>query len=88
MYIKTKKSPKARFVEAMVANRVQKYRLELNPIINNLNYANNVIDLYDSILVAWVRIIDEDLKLFSKSNETSIVKTATKIILNEAMPKL
>ena len=88
LFIKTKKSSRVRFVEAMVNNRVQKYRLELNPIINNLNYANNVIDLYDSILVAWVRIIDEDLKLFSKSNETSIVKTATKIILNEAMPKL
>ncbi len=88
LYVKTKKTPRVRFFEAMVSNRVQKYRLELNPIINNLNYANNVIDLYDSILVAWVRIIDEDLKLFSKSNETSIVKTATKIILNEAMPKL
>lgn len=53
-----------------------------------MNYANNVIDLYDGILVAWVRIIDEDLKLFSKSKETSIVKSATKILLNEAMPKL
>ena len=67
LYIKTKKTPKARFIEIMTNNRVQKYRLELNPIINNLNYANNVIDLYDIILVAWVRIIDEDLKMFSRS---------------------
>lgn len=72
----------------MISNRVQKYRLELNPLINNLNYANNVIDLYDSILEAWVRIIDEDLKLFSKAGEVTIVKAATKIMLNEAMPKL
>jgi len=72
----------------MINNRVQKYRLELNPLINNLNYANNVIDLYDSILETWVRIIDEDLKLFSKPGEVTIVKAATKTMLNEAMPKL
>ncbi len=72
----------------MVSNRVQKYRLSLNPLINNLNYANNVIDLYDSILDTWVRIIDEDLNLFCKSKEVHIVKTATKLLLSEAMPKL
>ncbi len=72
----------------MVSNRVQKYRLNLNPLINNLNYANNVIDLYDSILDTWVRIIDEDLNLFGKSKEVHIVKTATKLLLTEAMPKL
>lgn len=88
LYINMKKTPKQKFTEVMVSNRVQKYRLELNPLINNLNYANNVIDLYDSILETWVRIIDEDLKLFSKAGEVGIVKTATKIMLNEAMPKL
>lgn len=66
----------------MISNRLQKYRLEINPIINNLNYATNVIDLYDSILGTWVRIIDEDLKLFSISKETEIVKMATKMILS------
>ncbi len=53
-----RKTPKQKFFESMIANRVQKYRLELNPMINNLNYASNVIELYDSILSSWVRIID------------------------------
>ena len=43
-----------RFVGALVANRLQMYRLRLNPLINNLNYATNVIELYDSILVNWI----------------------------------
>lgn len=88
LFVRTKKTARMRFNEVMTSNRVQKYRLQLNPLINNLNYANNVIELYDSILVTWVRIIDEDLCLFSKSQEVGIVKTATKIILSEAMPKL
>jgi hypothetical protein len=43
-----------RFVGALVANRLQMYRLRLNPLINNLNYATNVIELYESILVNWI----------------------------------
>ena len=72
----------------MISNRLQKYRLELNPMINNLNYATNVIELYDCILTKWVKTIEEELLLFEISDRQDIVKISTKMMLNETMPKL
>jgi hypothetical protein len=47
------------FQAAFVNNRLQHYRLALNPILNNINYANNVSDLYESVIDNWLKIINE-----------------------------
>jgi hypothetical protein len=44
---------------AVVNSRLQNLKISLNPMINNLNYATNIPELYDSILQLWSNLIEK-----------------------------
>ena len=44
---------------AMLQNRVNYFRISLNPTLNNLNYATNIPELYQAIMGTWHSLIAE-----------------------------
>lgn len=72
----------------MIGNRLQHLKISLNPMLNNLNYANNVSEMHELIFKKWIEIIKEDLYYFSRCDRKNIVKEVTLMMMAEAMPKM
>jgi hypothetical protein len=47
------------FTNAIVLNRLQHLKINLNPMINNLNYATNIPELYESIITNWLSLTQD-----------------------------
>ena len=54
----------ATFTDSLKNNRINHFRVALNPLVNNINYANNVVEIYESIVDQWIEILDEEVKIF------------------------
>lgn len=51
------KEPNSPMETAILHNRTQFMKISLNPMLNNLNYATNIPELYEAILTAWTHLI-------------------------------
>lgn len=69
------------FLQAIVGNRIQSMKISLNPMINNLNYATNIPELYESILTTWLRLIQQERTLFAHSQQLSLLKTISRQLI-------
>lgn len=70
------------FYDAMVRNRVQFMKISLNPMINSLNYASNIPELYESILTNWIQLLHQEVVLFTHSQQFSILREANNQLIS------
>jgi hypothetical protein len=63
-------------------------KISLNPMINSLNYASNIPELYESILTSWIGLIQQEVSLFSFSKQYSIMRAANDQLMAELIPKM
>jgi hypothetical protein len=57
-------------------------------MINSLNYASNIPELYESILTSWIGLIQQEVSLFSFSKQYSIMRAANDQLMAELIPKM
>ena len=67
---------------AITNNRAQYIKISLNPTINNLNYATNIPELYQSILQSWVDLMKQELKLFEKCKRYDMVQAINESVFS------
>jgi hypothetical protein len=48
-------------------------KVSLNPMINNLNYASNIPELYESVLGSWTRLLQQERALFAASQQPQLL---------------
>ena len=49
-------------------------KVSLNPMINNLNYASNIPELYESVLSTWARLLRQERALFSSCDQPALLQ--------------
>lgn len=76
------------FWEAMVRNRIQHIKIHLNPMINNLSYASNIPELYQSILHSWADLLKKQVFLFANCKQYGIIQSANQQLLQELIPRM
>jgi hypothetical protein len=54
------------FISNLTNHRLNYFRLGLNPLINNINYVQNVTELYEKITEQWLQMLDNELKIFNR----------------------
>lgn len=72
----------------VVAHRLQNLRISLNPMINNLNYAVNIPELFESIFSNWSELLSKELTLFSKCGRYDLVRTINSQLMTDLLPKI
>lgn len=45
------------FKENLKNNRINYFRVALNPVVNNISYANNVVEMYENISKTWIEML-------------------------------
>jgi hypothetical protein len=80
--------PEPTFYEAMVRNRIQHMKISLNPMINSLNYASNIPELYESILTTWVQLLGKEVLMLTHSQQFGILQATNQQLLSELIPKM
>jgi hypothetical protein len=73
---------------AVAAHRLQNLRISLNPMINNLNYATNVPELYESIFANWAALLSKEIALFRSCGRFDLVRTITVQLMADLLPKI
>lgn len=49
------------FISSLTSQKLNQFRVALNPLINNINYAQNIAELYEKIINQWISLIDSSL---------------------------
>lgn len=72
----------------MVGQRLQGMRIGLTAMINSLNYASNIQDLFESIFATWTDLVSRELALFAHCNRPDLSKSINNQLLAELLPKI
>ena len=56
-FLRDEKTSKT-FISNLINHRLNKFRIALNPLINNINYVQNVTELYEKIGEQWIKLLN------------------------------
>lgn len=75
-------------MNAVMVQRQQNLRIGLTAMINNLNYATNTSELFESIFDNWASLLEKEITLFNRCKRSEMVKGINSQLMADLLPKM
>lgn len=80
------------FLSSLTNHRLNLFRVGLNPLINNINYVQNLSELFEKIIQQWLKLLQNEINIFQKESTPKEIRNITKDVmlklLGEIIPKM